>query len=100
MVTDWTEKLKDEAFNSYFDGGNSFQQQQMQQLATSPDEKQRSQMSSSRLHCLTSMETQQTFLQQVEGGILLTESCTDGEAIVAAETDEFYVKNFLADNES
>ena len=26
----------------------------------------------------------------VEGGIALTESCTDGEAVVAAETDEFY----------
>ena len=26
----------------------------------------------------------------VEGGIVLTESCTDGEAVVAAETDEFY----------
>ena len=36
------------------------------------------------------METQQTFIQQVEPGILLTESCTDGEAVVAAETDEFY----------
>lgn len=29
-------------------------------------------------------------MYQVEGGILITESCTEGEAIVAAETDEFY----------
>ena len=44
----------------------------------------------SRLNCLTTMETQQTQIYHVEGGILLTESCTDGEAVVAAETDEFY----------
>ena len=36
------------------------------------------------------METQQTQIYHVEGGILLTESCTEGEAVVAAETDEFY----------
>ena len=29
-------------------------------------------------------------IYQVEGGILLTESCTEAEAVVAAETEEFY----------
>jgi len=29
-------------------------------------------------------------MHQADGGIVLTESCTEGEAVVAAETDEFY----------
>ena len=36
------------------------------------------------------METQQTQIRYLDGGIVLTESCTEGEAIVAAETEEFY----------
>ena len=46
---------------------------------------------------LYSLETQQTQIYHIEGGIELTESCTDGEAIVAAETDEFYVRKVRGD---
>ena len=39
------------------------------------------------------LETQMTvktqIVKNIDGGILVTESCTDGEAVVAAETDEF-----------
>lgn len=39
------------------------------------------------------LETEKTLHKDLEGAILITESWTDGEAIVAAETDEFYANN-------
>ena len=92
MVTDWTEKLNENG-SAEQNGWSG----EAGALELSGDNKSGSGMdglsgSRNRLkqQCFTSMETQQTQIKQVEGGILLTESCTDGEAIVAAETDEFY----------
>ena len=35
------------------------------------------------------MTVKTQIVKNIDGGILVTESCTDGEAVVAAETDEF-----------
>ena len=81
VVTDWTEKIKDEI------------SQNQLVTTTSPDDMLRT---TSRLQCHTELETQQTYIaNHIEGGILHTESCTEGEAIVAAETDEFYGRDGL-----